>query len=175
MKILLRIVGFLVLIVALLIGIGFTLPSTFAVERSVVINAPAEKIYPALADVKRWAEWGIWYQRDPAMQVTYSAETTGVGATSSWKSRTQGNGSAKLTKLEAPKLVEFELAFEGFDRPSLGQYVLEPSGSGTKVRWIMRGDVGASPINRWFAKFMDGLVGKDFEAGLAKLKTNSEK
>lgn len=175
MKILLKILGFLVLLVVLLIAIGFTLPSKFLVERSVVINAPAEKIYPFVADVKRWPEWQIWHERDPKMQVTTSPTTNEIGSTSTWKSPSQGNGSAKLTKLEPSKRVEFELAFEGFDQPSLGVVLFEPAGGATKVRWQMSGDVGSSPINRWFCKFMDGLVGKDFDAGLAKLKTAAEK
>lgn len=175
MKTLLKIVGVLVLLLAALICVGFFLPSKFSVERSLVINAPPEKIYPAIGDVKRWPEWQIWHERDPKMQVTTSATTNAVGSTSTWKSQSQGNGSAKLTKLEAPKKVEFELSFEGFDQPSIGTLLLEPTTGGTKVRWLMSGDVGASPINRWFCKFMDSMVGKDFESGLAKLKALSEK
>lgn len=175
MKILLKLVGFLILLLVALVCVGFTFDSKFNVERSIVINAPADKIFPAMADVKRWQEWGPWYERDPKMQITYTPSTDTVGATSSWKSSSQGNGSAKLTKLDAPKMVEYELSFEGFDRPSTGSYVLEPQGNATKVRWIMAGDVGASPINRWFCKFMDKMVGPDFEAGLAKLKKNMEK
>ena len=38
----------------------------------------------------------------------------------------------------------------------------------------MEGDLGRSPINRWFGLFMDRLVGPDFEAGLANLKRISE-
>jgi len=38
----------------------------------------------------------------------------------------------------------------------------------------MEGDLGRSPLNRWFGLFMDKLVGPDFEAGLANLKRLSE-
>jgi len=38
----------------------------------------------------------------------------------------------------------------------------------------MEGDLGHSPVNRWFGLFMDKLVGPDFDAGLANLKRLSE-
>ncbi len=175
MKLLLKIIGALVVLgVALLLG-GFLLPSAFRVERSVVIKAPPEAVFAPIADLKRWKEWGVWQQRDPLMELSYSASSTGVGATSSWRSKSQGNGGAKITQVDASKKFVFELSFEGFDRPSLGTYLLEPAEGGTRVRWIMEGDVGANPISRWFAFFMDRLVGSDFEAGLANLKKNVEK
>lgn len=175
MKILLKIVGALVALIVVLIAVGFFLSPKFNVERSITIKAPPEKVFGALADLKRWREWGVWYVRDPKMEITYTPATTGIGAKSSWKSASQGNGSARLTKIESPKHLEYEMLFEGFDRPSTGSYVLEPAAGGTKVRWIMSGDVGSNPVSRWFAVFMDKLVGPDFEAGLAKLKQNEEK
>jgi hypothetical protein len=42
------------------------------------------------------------------------------------------------------------------------------------VNWSNEGDMGASPVNRWFGLFMDRLVGPDFEAGLVNLKRLAE-
>jgi hypothetical protein len=52
---------------------------------------------------------------------------------------------------------------------------LEPAGQGTRVTWTNEGDVGSSPINRYFAQAMDRLVGPDFEAGLKNLKAIAER
>jgi hypothetical protein len=38
----------------------------------------------------------------------------------------------------------------------------------------MNGDMGKNPLLRWFALNADGMVGTDFEAGLAKLKRTAE-
>ena len=46
------------------------------------------------------------------------------------------------------------------------------------VKWLlvaMNGDMGANPLMRWMALFMDGMVGNDFDAGLANLKALAEK
>jgi hypothetical protein len=39
----------------------------------------------------------------------------------------------------------------------------------------MNGDMGTNPIYHWFALGADGMVGKDFEEGLAGLKALAEK
>ncbi|MDQ6684264.1 MAG: hypothetical protein M3Z16_03985 [Pseudomonadota bacterium] len=52
-------------LVLLLVVIGWLLPSTFKVSRSVDIAAPAERIYPRTADPREWQEWSVWNRRDP--------------------------------------------------------------------------------------------------------------
>ena len=50
-------------------------------------------------------------------------------------------------------------------------YRLEAQGIGTRVTWGMDSTHGYTPVNRWFGAFLlDGMVGKDYERGLAKLK-----
>jgi hypothetical protein len=52
-----------------------------------------------------------------------------------------------------------------------GTMALEPSpGGATRVTMSMEGDLGRSPVNRWFGLFMDRLAGPDFEQGLANLR-----
>jgi hypothetical protein len=38
---------------------------TFRVERSVSIQAPAEKIFPLIDDFYRWENWAPWEKIDP--------------------------------------------------------------------------------------------------------------
>ena len=58
---------------------------------------------------------------------------------------------------------------------STGALTLIPSGKGTEVTWTTAGNVGANPINHYFAALMDRMVGPDFEGGLANLKALAEK
>jgi hypothetical protein len=53
---------------------------------------------------------------------------------------------------------------------STGQMRIDPQGSGVRITWRNEGDMGGSPVNRWFGLFMDRLVGPDFEDGLRNLK-----
>ena len=71
--------GVLALAAVLLVG-DLLLPSAFTVERSARIAAAPDKVYPLVADLKRWRDWGAWYRRDAAMQISYSGAESGAGA-----------------------------------------------------------------------------------------------
>jgi effector-binding domain-containing protein len=52
---------------------------------------------------------------------------------------------------------------------------LEPDDVGTRVTWTFDTDLGAGPVGRYFGLILDGTLGKDYEKGLARLKTVVEK
>lgn len=167
--------GLLGLAALIVIG-GYALSPRYAVTRSVVIAAPAEKIYPLVADPRAWAQWSVWNQRDPTMAITYSGPPQGAGAKWAWKSATEGSGEMSFTAAEPNQRVAFDLYFPDFGSTSTGELRFEPQGSGgTRVSWTMDGDMGKNPVFHWLALFGDKLVGPDFEAGLQRLKAVAEK
>ncbi len=176
MKIL-KFLGFSLLgLFAILLIVGWLLPSTFSVSRSVLIAASADKIYPLVAAPKEWRQWSVWNRRDPAMAIEYSGPEAGSGAVWAWKSASEGDGKMSFTAAEPPKRVAYDLYFPDFGTTSRGEFRFEPQPSGgTQVTWLMNGDMGKNPLFHWIALFADGMVGKDFEAGLANLKAVAEK
>jgi len=61
----------IVVLVAIgLVGGGMMLSPAFTVTRSVLVNAPPEKVYAFVADPRGWKQWSVWNQRDPAMAIT---------------------------------------------------------------------------------------------------------
>lgn len=157
------------------LAVGFFLPARYEVSRSITINAPAERVYDDIADPRIWKQWSVWMKRDPQMDVSYAGPPFGQGAKWSWKSRSEGSGSMELTRVEPNRRIEYSLFFPDFNMRSGGEFRLEPEGTGTRVTWINRGDVGSNPLKHFLAVSMDRLVGPDFEAGLANLKTLAEK
>lgn len=176
MKLLLKILGGLVVLVLLLVVVAFFLPRHYRVERSVVIAAPATTVFPLVADLRNWRDWGIWYERDPEMVTSYSDDPAPdkVGGWVAWTSESQGSGSATLKQLHPPMHATYELGFEGFDMTSEGAFVVAPVAGGVQVTWSDEGDLGNNPLHRWFGLLLDGMVGGDFDAGLAKLKALAE-
>ncbi|PRC92914.1 Polyketide cyclase / dehydrase and lipid transport [Solimicrobium silvestre] len=166
--------GILVLVVLAVVVLVWSLPNEYNVSRSVVINAPAAKIYPMIAITKEWKNWSVWNQRDPAMLMTYSGPASGVGAEWRWESKSQGNGSMKFLDVVQDQKIVYELSFEGMGKPSSGKLLLTPEGNGTKVTWTMHGNADGNLKMRLFGAVMDKMVGPDFEAGLANLKRNAE-
>lgn len=175
MKFLKWAIGGLLALVALLAVGGMFLPGTFKVTRSTVVAAPADRIYPLIAEPRRWKDWSVWNRRDPGMVITYSGPESGVGAVWEWKSKSEGDGRMTFTAGEPGKRAAFDLFFPDFGTTSKGELLLTPEGSGTRVTWTMNGDMGKNPLFHWMALMMDGMVGKDFDAGLANLKTLAEK
>lgn len=174
MKWLLRIVGIFLGLVVILLAVGFVLPSQYKVERSLEVKAPADRIYAMLVDPREWKRWSAWNQRDPAMKIDYSGPSSGAGARWTWQSVSEGNGTMEFTEAAPGSRVAYRLSFPDFGMQSSGALTLVPASAGVKVTWTNQGDVGSSPINRWFGVFMDKLVGPDFEAGLANLKKLAE-
>lgn len=153
---------------------GLLLSPIFAVSRGVFVNAPPEKVYALVADPRHWKDWSVWNRRDPAMVVSYSGAASGAGAVWAWKSASEGDGRMSFTAVEPGRKVAYDLYFPDFGTTSRGDLSFVPEGTGTKVTWTMNGDMGSNPLYRWVALFADGMVGKDFEAGLVNLKALAE-
>lgn len=161
-------------LIALLYAGGLALSPKFSVTRSLQIQAPPDKVYALVADPRRWQEWSVWQDRDPRMEIEYSGPASGAGAVWAWKSKTEGDGRMSFTVAEPGKRVAYELYFPDFGTTSGGELRFNAVNGGTQVSWVMNGDMGQNPLFHWMALFADGMVGKDFEAGLAKLKRVAE-
>ncbi|MBU3022677.1 SRPBCC family protein [Aestuariibacter sp. A3R04] len=166
-----RSIIFLTILIVGLLAIGLVLPSDYHVERQVVIQAKPGDIYPSVVDLKAWPKWGVWFKRDPNMQVTYSGPDRAIGMASSWVSETQGSGEMEITDLKYNRKVTYRLYFPDFDMSSTGEVTLEDVEEGTLVTWSDAGDMGLNPVNRYMALMIDGMIGPDFEMGLENLKT----
>ena len=175
MKIVKWVLGALVALVLLLAVGGMAFSPKFNVTRSLTINAPPDKIYALVADPRRWKEWTVWNQRDPAMAITYSGPPSGSGAGWAWKSKSEGDGRMTFTTAEPGRRLGYELFFPDFGTTSTGELLLVPAGAGTQLSWTMNGDMGSNLMFRWMTLFVDRMVGKDFDGGLANLKVLAEK
>jgi len=161
-------------LVLLVVAIGFFLPSTFSVQRSIEINAAPRKVYDLVVEPRRWKDWSVWTRRDPDMRIVYSGPPFGMGAKWAWASKSEGSGSMEFTRVEPDRSVEYLLLFPDFNMRSTGALRLEPAGNATRVTWTNVGDVGGNPLKHYLAITMDHMVGPDFDAGLANLKVLAE-
>jgi uncharacterized protein YndB with AHSA1/START domain len=146
-------------------------PDTFQVQRKAVIAAPAEAIFPLIADFHRWTGWSPWENKDPAMKRTFKGPASGAGAVYAWEgNRNVGAGQMEILEAVPSKIViklDFIKPFEGHN---IAEFVLHPQGSSTEVVWTMHGP--STLMFKVMGLFMDcdKMIGKDFEAGLAGLK-----
>lgn len=175
MKAIKRLVLGILLLAALLVAVSFALPQQVAVARSTVINAPEGDIFPFLNSPRNFNKWSPWAARDPNTEYEFFGPEAGVGAGMKWKSENPdvGQGTQKIIESEPNASVKLTLDFGEMGNAE-ATYVLRPSGAGTEVQWGFETDVGNNPMMRWMGLMFDRWVGKDYETGLAKLKSMVE-
>ena len=175
MKVLIRVFGGLVALWVALLLVGLVLPGHYRVERSTLVSASPGGVYPLVGDLRAWSRWGVWFERDPAMKISYSPVTDEVGSWSSWTSKSQGDGKMTITLARPSEAFEYRMDFADMGMVARGSMGLAAApGGATRVTMTMEGDLGRSPVNRWFGLFMDRMIGPDFEGGLANLKRLAE-
>ncbi|TCK22848.1 SRPBCC family protein [Pseudonocardia endophytica] len=151
-------------------------PSTYTVERTLTIQAPAPEVYPHIADFRRWIDWSPWEGMDPDMTREYSGAESGPGAVYSWSgNRKAGRGRMEITGAQEPTHVTIDLRFEKpFRSSSETVFLLEPDGPGTKVTWRMTGPSTVMTKVMGLFTSMDSMIGPDFEKGLERLRGVAE-
>jgi len=163
----------IVLVLAMLVLVGFLLPSSYHAERSTTIQAPPERVFELVNDLEKNERWSPWMEADPSMKLTYSETTVGQGAWSSWTSEDMGSGKQTIRESVPPRRIVTDLDFME-QGTATGTWTFDPSADGTRVTWAIDGDSGGNLIGRYFGLLMDKMIGPEFERGLANLKRVAE-
>lgn len=173
----LKILAGVVLVLAIFLGVVALRPSHFKYERSGVINAPADKIYPYLSDFELGTKWSPFEQVDPNEKRAFGGEKQKPGSFEEWEGNSQaGSGRITITDVQPDKQVDLRLEMR---KPMAATnhvvYALAPAQGGTLFTWTMEGE---SPyLGKLAGLFIDcdKLVGGEFEKGIANLKAVVEK
>jgi len=171
-----RILLALAVLLAILLVVVATRPSTYRVERSATAAAPADVVYAQIADFHRWAAWSPWEKLDPGMKKTFEGPAMGQGAGYHWSGNDKvGEGSMTVTSARPGEQVVIRLEFlKPWASTNTTTFQLAPEGGGTRVAWIMEGhnDFMGKAVTLFMD--MDKMIGADFERGLAQLKSVAE-
>lgn len=173
----LRKIGLVLLgIIVLLVAVIVSRPSEYRVERSASINAPPAVVFDFVNDFHKWEGWSPWEKLDPSMKKTYEGPATGAGAVYSWTGNDKvGEGRMTITDSRPGESVAIKLEFiKPFAAVCNTTFTFSPQGTATKVSWTMEGSNNF--VAKAFTLFMnmDDMIGKDFEKGLAQLRTQAE-
>lgn len=160
--------------IAIVLVIATTKPDTLRVERSAMIDASPEKIFPLINDLQRgFTSWSPYEKKDPDMQRTFSGPENGKGAVYEWDGDDNvGKGRLEITNVSEPSKVTMNLDFvRPFEAHNVVEFELEPQGASTNVTWGMHCPMPFVSKMMSVIFDMDQMIGSDFEAGLANLKT----
>ena len=173
MKILKWILG----IIALLLALGFLMPGTTHIERAIDINVPAVDVFNQVNELKNWSNWSPWAKLDPNTVWKYSEPSSaGLGAYYTWASEQSNVGKGKVTILESKpnELVRNRMEFAGQGEAMSNFILTAKDTASTKLVWTFESDNGLNPFSRWMGLFMDKMLGPDYEKGLANMKAYCE-
>ena len=65
---------------------AYVLPRSVTVERTVVVAATPDQVFPYVNSLQRTEEWSPWLALDPDTKLTYSGPEEGVGNRLEWSS-----------------------------------------------------------------------------------------
>ena len=67
----------LAVLVALLVMVGVAMPTTYAVEKSIVIDANPVEVHAYVGNLRKWPEWAPWTGTEsPGMTLTSRTVTS---------------------------------------------------------------------------------------------------
>lgn len=147
----------------------------FDIQRETVIKADPVQVQALIDDFHQWRKWSPWEGMDPDMERVYSGADRGIGARYFWNgNRKAGKGDMEITSATS-EAIGIRLRFEKpWKATNDVTFEFAPQGDATAVTWRMTGKHSGpmALLSRFIP--MDRLVGKDFEKGLAQLKTAAE-
>ena len=165
----------LLILLVLLVMIGFLLPSSAKVERSIVINASPAAVFPHLNGMRAFHAWSPWSAIDPETQYQFDGPESGIGSRMTWHSGDArvGQGSQEITESKPYTRVKTQLVF-GDQGDGNATFLLEPEGNSTRVRWQFDTEFGWDLLGRYVGLMLDGMVGTSYDKGLKDLKQRIE-
>ena len=167
----------LAVLIAIVLGLAVMRPDTFRVQRSIDINAPADKIFPLINDYRNWGSWSPYEHVDPDMQRTFSGAPSGKGSIYEWRgNKNIGHGRMEILDTTTPSKIVIKLDFfSPFEAHNMAEFTMQPKGGATNVTWAMHGPVPfMAKIIHMFMN-MDRMVGGQFQQGVVSMKAVAAK
>ena len=145
----------------------------FRVERTTVMNAPAELCFEQVNDFRNWDGWSPWNKFDPDCKHTLEGPPAGVGAVTNWSGNNKiGEGINTIVESRPGELVRMKLQFiRPMKANNIAEFTFKQTApERTAVTWSMTGRNGF--MGKLFHLFMncDKMIGGEFENGLASMK-----
>ena len=151
-------------------------PSEYRVTRSVTIAASPAALFAQVDDLRKFNAWNPWRKLDPTAQETFYGEASGPGASMAWAGNSNiGEGRMTIIESRPHELVRLRLDFvKPLASTATAEFTFTPQGGQTAVTWSMWGQNTTMGKAMGLVMDMEGMIGGQFEKGLADLKSLTE-
>ncbi|MEO0390294.1 MAG: SRPBCC family protein [Pseudomonadota bacterium] len=144
----------------------YLLPRHVTVQRSAVVGAAPSDVLSMAASFDGYQRFNPYRSADPELKITPFGPPSGVGSGFAFDGK-DGKGTQTVASI-TDTAVTYAIDMGPMGQPT---QVLQatPSAQGSEVTWTMNADMGFNPVFRVFGLFMDGMMGKTLDQGLANL------
>jgi len=100
MRILKKLLIFILALIGLFLLAGLFMDKQYTVTHTLTINKPQEEVFNYMKMLKNQEKYSVWVMADPKIKLTYSGIDGTVGATQTWDGNDDvGAGSQTITKI----------------------------------------------------------------------------
>ena len=160
-------------IIVLLIIVGLALPRHARVEATTSIDAHPATVFALINDFRRVSLWSPWLDTDPNARIVFSGPVRGVGATMTWDGAIIGTGTQIIKEIRPFEFIATAIN-PGESSEHRAWFNLERQDDMTIVTWGYEADQGYNIVARYFSLILSGVVQRDYELGLTRLKQLAE-
>ena len=162
-------------LVALFFILPAVMPKTYAIEKSITVNASADACYDKVADLNHYRDWNPWSQMEPDASKKIEGTPKTIGHKYSWEGKKIGVGILTVKSLNPGKSAELDLEFiRPWKSKAVDSWAFESNGSQTKITWKNHGPL-AYPMARLMGPMINKNLNQQFETGLNNIKKLCEK
>lgn len=161
--------------VAALLAFAATRPDTYRVTRSIDVQAPPERAFALINDLRAMNAWNPFVKADQGSKLIYDDPASGPGASFSFDGG-KSTGRIEIVAAQASTQVAMRLQMsKPMQSQSQIEFVIEPQGAGSKIIWSTTGQ------QPFFMKLMgvffnlDKMLGGTLESGLKDLKEAAQR
>ena len=135
------------------------------VNKSLIIDAKPDVIFPVLNDLHHWEKWSPWVIAEPDAKLSVDKD----GKYHEWEGNVIGSGNLRIVEEKVDAQIKMDLTFlKPWKSIATTEIILHPQGDKTLVVWKMQSSLPFFLF--WMKKQMEVYVGMDYDRGLLLLK-----
>lgn len=158
----------IVVSLAVILSILSLLPRDVQVERSLIVTASPEQIFPYVNNFHAWRKWSSPANRNAKVEYSYEGPEQGAGAKQIWYG-SEDYGFIVITRSQPEKGIWIETAYNSDQINSHGSIVFEKTENGTRVTRTSKAKLPPifGPIYRGE---VESSIGNYLDYSLSKMK-----
>jgi polyketide cyclase/dehydrase/lipid transport protein len=167
-RVLAIVLGSLALVALLIVVLGAIMPSSWFVERSILINAPPSAVHAVVQDLAYWDDWAQWDQQGVAVTERGPVKS-GSGASLHFSAPEAGaSGRVRILQSDVTQGVTFAIELDQ-GRASQATLSYSPRLATTEVTWRDQGELPPI-IGALMRDLVQTRLAGHMEVGLRHLK-----